>query len=92
MDFKPKKLISDINDFIKDKNNLKNIIKKCENKVNEMNIIYKLNSEDSIKLFDSKFIKNNKQNCFLLINNKKYEICEKYNLNKEENNRNLIIK
>ena len=58
-----------------------------------MNIIYKINkNEKSIKLFDSKFVKNNKNNCFILINNKRCEICEYYDINEKENKRNLIIK
>ena len=58
-----------------------------------MNIIYKINkNEKRIKLFDSDFVKNNKQNCYLLINNIKYEIFEYYDIDEEENKRNLIIK
>ena len=58
-----------------------------------MNIIYKINkNEKSVKILGSKFVENNKDNCFLLINNKKNEICEYYNLDKEENKSYLIIK
>ena len=90
-------LISYINELTKEKNIIKNIKKnikkniiniyenKNNNENNEMNIIYKINkNEEKIKLFGSKFINNNKQNCILFINDKKCDICEYYYINKEE--------
>ena len=53
-----------------------------------MIIIYNNNKKDNeIKLFDNDFIKNNKDKCYILIDNKKYDICEKYKLN---NNNNIL--
>ena len=43
--------------------------------INEMNIIYKIEGKDEIKLFGEEFIKNNKNNCLIIIDNKK----QKYN-------------
>ena len=41
-----------------------------KNNKNEINIIYKINkNEKNIKLFGQKFVKNNKQNCFILFVN-----------------------
>ena len=49
-------------------------------------------NEKRIKLFDSQFVENNIQNCYLLINNKKCQISEYYILDGKENKINLIIK
>ena len=43
---------------------------------NKMTIIYNNNDKNKIKLFDEDFIKNNKDNCYLIINNKKQELTE----------------
>jgi hypothetical protein len=43
---------------------------------NKMTIIYNNNDENKIKLFGEDFIKNNKDNCYLIINNKKQELTE----------------
>ena len=61
-----------------------------ENKMNEINIIYNIKDKGEIKLFGEEFVKNNKKNCYLLINNKKKELCEYYKL--EEERENLKIK
>ena len=47
---------------------------------NEMTIIYK-NDENKIKLFDKNFINNNKDNCYLIINNEKTELKEYLEIN-----------
>ena len=47
---------------------------------NEMTIIYK-NDENKIKLFDKDFINNNKDNCYLIINNEKTELKEYLEIN-----------
>ena len=52
--------------------------------INEMTMIYK--NVNEIKSFNDLFIKNNKDNCFLLINDKINELCEYYNYNKKEKN------
>ena len=70
-------------------------MKKNENKVNNLNydilnnyitLIYKINEKDSkIKIFGYDFVENNKENCFILYKNEKYNLCEylsgKFNLN-----------
>ena len=50
---------------------------------NEMTIIYK-NDENKIKLFDKNFINNNKDNCYLIINNEKTELKEYLEFNDKE--------
>jgi len=50
-----------------------------------MNIIYKINFwDDSINLFGKKFVNNNINNCYLLINNKETKLCEYLKLKKEQ--------
>ena len=55
-------------------NKLKSIINKYENKLNELTIIYENKDKGKIKLFGSKFVNNNKGNCYLLINNRMSEL------------------
>ena len=47
--------------------------------IDEINIIYKA-KEKEIKLFDEDFVKNNKNNCRLIINGKEQDLKEKYTL------------
>ena len=49
----------------------------------EISMIYNINNNQKIKLFDKIFVDNNKENCILSINNKSIDICEYYSLNKE---------
>ena len=45
--------------------------------LNEMTIIYNINyNNDIIYLFGEEFVKNNKEKCFLVINEQKYDLCE----------------
>ena len=78
-----------MNDFLyssfRNKNKL--ILDLYEKKKSELIITYK--NLEKIKLFDKSFVNNNKYNCYLLINNKKMELCEYY-LNQEKNEENEI--
>ena len=66
----------------------KNFIK---NKTIEYSIIYNINEKDKrIKLFGSHFIENNKNNCFLKVNNQNINLTEYYDLEKE--NKSKILK
>ena len=70
----------------KEKNNSEMIpIKPNKNKLNQMTIIYKINKVgSSTAFFGEKFIKNNKNNCYLLIDNQQIEIELCRNLSLEE--------
>ena len=57
----------------------------------EINIIYNIDDEN-IKIFGHEFVENNKQNYYLLINSKNYDICDIFNIDKKENKKKLIIK
>ena len=61
-----------------------------EEDIQEINIIYKIN-ENCINIFGNKFVENNKNKCKMIIDNKEYEITEKYNV-QNYNNNNLKIK
>ena len=56
-----------------------------------INIIYDINKEkgDEINIFGAEFVKNNKNKCKMIIDNKEYEISEKYNI---ENYNDKILK
>ena len=108
-DFK-NKFLADIN--INNNYNLKNnnenlngintnIIFKNSNKItklNEISIRYLINeNEEGIRLFGEEFVNNNKENCFLTLNNKDYELCDyinfdEYNINKNEENFEVVLK
>jgi len=74
-------------------NKNKKYIKMSEEDISEINIIYQINKEnkEDIKIFGNKFVKNNQNICKMIIDNKEYEICEKYNI-KNYNKNKLEIK
>ena len=47
-----------------------------EKGISEINIIYDIESIYNIRLFGSNFVKNNKNICKIMINNKEYKIKE----------------
>ena len=61
-----------------------------------ININYIINDKGRenkyIKIFGSKFVENNKNICKMIIDNKEYEISEKYNNIENNNNNELKIK
>ena len=73
--------------------NIRNKEKNIENensdinkKLNEMTIIYNIDKEKEIKIFDKDFIQNNKNNCYLIINDEKKEIAEYIKINTKKQN------
>ena len=50
-----------------------------EKDISIINIIYDINKKNII-IFGKKFVKNNKKLCKMIIDNKEYEISEKYNI------------
>ena len=61
-----------------------------EKDISVINIIYDINKEN-INIFGEIFVKNNKNICRMIIDNKEYEISEKYNI-KNYNKNKLEIK
>ena len=57
-----------------------------EKDISEINIIYDINGEKNIRLFGSHFVKNNKNICKIIINNKEYKLSESYNVKNNNNN------
>ena len=62
--------------------------------ISEINLIYDISKKDKmiekdrnyINIFGSEFVKNNKNICKLIIDNKEYEITEKYKIKKYNKN------
>ena len=76
----------------KNKNNEIEIINIKKNKNNEMKIIYdNKENENKIKIFGYHFVKNNKKNCKLLIENKEEELCDQIKV-KGKNKISIILK
>jgi len=72
-------IIKDNNIFLKDdiKGKLKYLINKFDLSTT---LIYKINYDKKIRLFGNEFVKNNKDNFYLIIDNKKINLCENYNV------------
>ena len=45
-----------------------------EKDVSEINIIYDIKEKNSINIFGSKFVENNKNKCKMIIDNKEYKL------------------
>ena len=55
-------------------NKFNNLLYRNNNiKINQINMIYKIN-KDEIRIFGDKFVKNNKNNCIIIYNNKEYPL------------------
>ena len=57
-----------------------------ENDISEINIVYAINDEKDINIFGAEFVKNNKDKCKMIIDNKEYEIVEECNVENYNNN------
>ena len=58
-----------------------------EKDISEINIIYDTKGENYINIFGSNFVKNNKNKCKMIIDNKEYELAEKYKVKRSNNNK-----
>ena len=89
-----KNMNKDINDFLN--GNFKNKMNSLINKFNYKKLttlIYNINkNENKIKLFDNEFVKNNKDNYYLIIEDKSINICEYYYSDNETINKNKKLK
>ena len=91
-------IINDINKIINnelDNHNIINILDiytKMTNKYNDEIIInYNIIEEKEIKLFGKIFVENNKDNCKIIIEDKEYELIEKYKIKNIKNKSNNIF-
>ena len=93
--FKLKKLNKDIYIILNEQDTklkFRYLLEIFDNPKNEMSMTYKINKSNSdgkIRLFGEKFVKNNKNNCILLIKGKKSELIEFYDIDKKSIN-NLV--
>ena len=80
--------IKKINNEYNIKNKIINIID-IYNKMNEINIIYKINyiiiDDEREKIFGAEFVKNNKNNCEIIYEDKEYELNEYFNISEFKN-------
>jgi len=61
--------------------------------INEINIIYKINKEEKIKIFGEEFVENNKNICKIKYDNKEYELKEEFEIkNKNKSELNIVLK
>ena len=70
------------------KNKMNNI--SSNNKLNEMTIIYNTENKNIIRIFGDDFVSNNKNNCYLLIDEKQNELCQLFKLNDIQKNKNKL--
>ena len=63
-----------------------------EKDISEINIIYEIKKGNYINIFGSKFVENNKNICKIIIDKKKSEITEKYNIKNNNNKLKIILK
>ena len=87
LNFKNINIIKDMNIFLRDdiKSNLKYLINKFY--LSESILIYKIGKNKNINLFGKEFVKNNKDNYYLKIENKKINLCEYYNVKNDKINK-----
>ncbi len=55
--------------------------------ISEINIIYNINGRNLINIFWHEFEENKKNKYKMIINNKEYELAEKYNVKRSNNNK-----
>ena len=58
-----------------------------EKEITEINIIYDIKEGNEIKIFGKEFVKNNKNICKMIIDNKEYEITERYDIKSKKINK-----
>ena len=80
--------IESVLNYFRNENN-----KKINNNLSKMTIIYdiKKESEGFLKIFGHDFAQNNKDNCYLLIDNKRTELTYDYNLTDEQKGNNKLV-
>ena len=92
--YAPKKIIENIKDIKEKKlDNKKNSVTiniPKKDKLNEMTIIYDIKDKDGIYIFGTDFVKANKNNCYILIDGKKNELCDYLDLNKEQQEKDIL--
>ena len=65
-----------INENKQKENNTNNDAEYC----NEINIVYKIDNQDGIRIFGDEFVRNNKSKCKIEFENKEYDLIEWFNI------------
>ena len=61
------------------------ILNQFDDKIlNEMTLIYNIENEDEIKIFGYKFVINNINNCYIIVNRRRFVLCEYFELNNKQ--------
>ena len=87
-----------LKEIIKENNSTEKKNNYSSDKEYKITIVYKINKNmNKVKLFHDTFVKNNKKNCCLIIDEKEKELCEYLSLNKNQKNKdnleiNLVLK
>ena len=77
-------------DYTSEKKNI-NLNNLPNNKLNQMTINYLIErKDDKIRLFCGEFVKNNENNCYLIIDNKIHELCNYLILNETQRRENML--
>ena len=87
-EFNYRKIIKDINSFLKlnIKDKFKYLIENLYNKnmsSQQLELLYYQKPGKEIKILNKEFVENNKNNCYLIINNEIKDLCEKYECKKK---------
>ena len=95
-EFNNNNIRKELNNINNDKsigNKVKNIIDIYNKMINnDINIIYNTNNKKKITIFGSQFVKNNKNNCKIIFEDKEYKLQEDFELNDNYNKETLEIK
>ena len=59
-------------------------------KLSKITIIYSIDKKNNVKIFGSNFVKNNRDNCYLLIDRKRNELCDYLELNKNQKKKDTL--
>ena len=84
-----------LNEFINSnfKAKTKIILEQYDKKKAELIITYKKDpNEPKIKIFDKSFVNNNKNNCYLIIDDKKTELCQEIDVSQKSNEDDIEIR
>ena len=58
--------------------------------IDEITIIYKIDNNNKLKVFDEKFVKKNKKYCKIIYDNKTYDLNEYFNIDNIKHNKDIL--
>ena len=73
------------------KNEKENNNNNNEDILNEMTLIYNIDKNtEKVNIFYKDFVNNNKNNCYIVMDGQKYELCNEFKLNKYKEEKNML--